>query len=385
MSKAAELANLIGNINAGGGGVNRNVLINGAMNVAQRQVSVTGAGGSDGYLTLDRWKTTFNSAGRLTMTQDSSVPTGKGFANSLKLACTTADTSVAAGEYFFLQQNLEGQNLQGFAKGTSDAKPFALSFWVKGNASATYVAELYDNDNTRQISKTFSVTTDWTRIELTYPADTTGALDDDNAKSLNLAIWLHAGTTYTSGTLNSSAWASNTNANRAAGISSFYDSTSRTFFITGVQLEVGQNPTEFEHEPFAVTRHKCLRYYEHNYEAGYYPADGVTYSNTASPFLGNCYHDSGGGGKYILTYHKFEVEKRASPTTTMYRVAGLGNGSTANRWDWFNYSGGWDETDGSTEGGEISSQHHGALARDTGAGVDEALNIAGGWEADAEL
>jgi len=69
----------------------------------------------------------------------------------------------------------------------------------------------------------------------------------------------------------------------------------------------------------------------------------------------------------------------------MYRVAGLGNGSTANRWDWFNYSGGWDETDGSTEGGEISSQHHGALARDTGAGVDEALNIAGGWEADAEL
>ena len=259
MSKAADLANLIGNINAGGGGVNRNVIINGAMNVAQRGTSSTGAGGSDGYLTLDRWKTAFNSAGRLTMTQDSSDPSG--FANSLKLACTTADTSVAAGEYFFLQQNIEGQNLQGFAKGTSDAKPFALSFWVKGNASATYVAELYDNDNTRQISKTFSVTTDWTRIELTYPADTTGALDDDNAKSLNLAIWLHAGTTYTSGTLNSSAWASNTNANRAAGISSFYDSTSRTFFITGVQLEVGQNPTEFEHEPVGTTLEKCRRYY----------------------------------------------------------------------------------------------------------------------------
>ena len=259
MSKAADLANLIGNINAGGGGVNRNVIINGAMNVAQRGTSSTSAGGSDGYLTLDRWKTAFNSAGRLTMTQDSSAPSG--FANSLKLACTTADTSVAAGEYFFLQQNIEGQNLQGFAKGTSDAKPFAVSFWVKGNASATYVAELYDNDNTRQISKTFNVTTDWTRIELTYPADTTGALDDDNAKSLNLAIWLHAGTTYTSGTLNSSAWASNTNANRAAGISSFYDSTSRTFFITGVQLEVGQNPTEFEHEPYATTFEKCLRYF----------------------------------------------------------------------------------------------------------------------------
>ena len=286
MSKAAELANLIGNINAGGGGVNRNVIINGAMNVAQRGTSSTGAGGSDGYLTLDRRKTTFNSAGRLTMTQDSSAPSG--FANSLKLACTTADTSVAAGEYFFLQQNIEGQNLQGFAKGTSDAKPFAVSFWVKGNASATYVAELYDNDNTRQISKTFNVTTDWTRIELTYPADTTGALDDDNAKSLNLAIWLHAGTTYTSGTLNSSAWASNTNANRAAGISSFYDSTSRTFFITGVQLEVGQNPTEFEHEPFEKTLDKCQRYfYRWNSDVGYsFFAPGYCYSATGVNIMG---------------------------------------------------------------------------------------------------
>jgi hypothetical protein len=90
MSKAAELANLIGNINAGGGGVNRNVLINGAMNVAQRGTSSTGIGASSGYFTCDRWKiTTGNTAGRLTMTQDSSAPSG--FANSIKLDCTTAD------------------------------------------------------------------------------------------------------------------------------------------------------------------------------------------------------------------------------------------------------------------------------------------------------
>ena len=124
------------------------------------------------------------------------------------------------------------------------------------------MAELYDNDNTRQISKTFNVTTDWTRVELTYPADTTGAFDDDNALSLYLLIWLHAGSNYTSGTLNSSSWASVTTANRAVGISSFFDSTDRTFFITGVQLEVGQNPTEFEHEPFDRTLEKCHRYYE---------------------------------------------------------------------------------------------------------------------------
>jgi len=262
MSKAAELANLIGNINAGGGGANKNVIINSAMNVAQRGTSSTGLGASSGYFVCDRWRFSKGgdaSAGRFTMTQDSSAP--EGFANSMKLDCTTADTSIAAGEFLLIGQRIEGQNMQTFAKGTSSAKPFAVSFYVKGNASATYVCELVDQDNTRQISKTFNVTTDWTRIELSFPADTTGTLDDDNAKSFELSIWLHAGSTYNSGTLNSSSWASLTDANRAVGISSFFDSTDRTFFITGVQLEVGQNATEFEHEPFEVTENKCRRYF----------------------------------------------------------------------------------------------------------------------------
>ena len=261
MSKAAELANLIGNINAGGGGVNRNVIINGAMNVAQRSTSETGLGAdADSYHTIDRWKLAAgNTAGRLTMTQDSSAPSG--FANSLKLDCTTADTSIAAGEYLILRQNIEAQNLQGFAKGTSDAKPFALSFYVKGNASATYVAELVGDDVSRAISKTFSVTTDWTRVELTYPADTTGVINDDNGIGLYLNMWLHAGSTYTGGTSLSTTWGSITHNERAVGISSFFDSTDRTFFITGVQLEVGQNPTEFEHEPYERTLAKCQRYY----------------------------------------------------------------------------------------------------------------------------
>ena len=269
MSKAAELANLIGNINAGGGGVNRNVIINGAMNVAQRGISSTGLGGSDGYFTCDRWKLAFNTSGRITSAQDSSAP--EGFANSLKLSTTTADTSIASGEYLFLQQRFEGQNLQTFAKGTSSAKPFAVSFYVKGNASATYVAELFDGDNSRQVSKLFNVTTDWTRVELSFPADTTGAFDDDNSTSMNLTIWLHAGSTYTSGTLNQT-WNSNTNANRVVGTSSILDSTSRTFFLTGVQLEVGQNPTSFEHEPFEKTLRKCQRYYQdvyYNYEGAF--------------------------------------------------------------------------------------------------------------------
>jgi len=298
MSKASDLANLIGNINAGGGGVNRNVIINGAMNVAQRGTSSTGIGASSGYFTVDRfYLEASGTAGRLTSTQDSSAPSG--FANSLKLDCTTADTSIASGELLILEHRIEGQNLQAFAKGTSDAKPFAVSFYVKGNASATYVAELYDNDNSRAISKTFSVTTDWTRVELTYPADTTGAFGDDNGSSLVLGIWLHAGSTYTSGTLQTS-WGGASAGTRAGGISSFFDSTDRTFFITGVQLEVGQNPTTFEHEPIEKTLAKCKRYFFAK-NTSYEPIGaGVWY-----------------GAGQILGDYTFEVEMRAAPTMSV--------------------------------------------------------------------
>ena len=264
---------------------NRNVIYNGAMKVAQRGTSSTGLGSGSGYFTCDRWSITGTaSAGRLTMTQESDGPSG--FANSMKLACTTADTSVAAGEKLILRQILEGQDLQQFAKGTSDAKEFTVSFYVKGNASATYVFELFDSDNTRQISKTFSVTTDWTRVILTFPADTTGAFSDDNGISLYAQIWLHAGSDFTSGTLNSSAWAAQTVANRASSsATSFFDSTARTFFITGVQLEVGSQATPFEHEPVGVTLNKCQRYFFTTVESDpfittFYAASGSTYYET---------------------------------------------------------------------------------------------------------
>jgi hypothetical protein len=260
MSKAAELANLIGNINAGGGGANKNVIINGAMNVAQRGTSSTGVGASSGYFVCDRWNFYANGTdGRVTITQDSSAP--EGFANSLKIATTTADTSVAAGEQVMLMQRLEGQNLQHFKKGTSNANPWALSFYVKGNASATYIAELMDNDNSnRHVGKAFNVTTDWTRVEITFPADTTGTLDDDNAASIDFSIHLHNGSTFTSGTLQET-WGALAQANRGVGGSSILDSTDRNFFITGVQLEVGQNPTSFEHiNNFGEELARCQRY-----------------------------------------------------------------------------------------------------------------------------
>ena len=286
---------------------NRNVIINGAMQVAQRGTSSTGLGTASAYYTVDRFKISMGAttAGRFTMSQDSSAPSG--FANSVKLECTTADTSIAAGEYLILQQSLEGQDVQRFAKGTSDAKEFTVSFYVKGNASATYVVALYDNDNNRYVAKTFSVTTDWTRIEITYPADTTGAFGDDNASSLELWIWLHAGSTFTSGTL-PTTWASYLNANAAVGAGSLFDSTSRTFFMTGLQLEVGDTATPFEHRSYGDELQRCRRYCE------IMTAVNSIYVNPAA-----------GYNSLYRTMHTLLVEKRAAPTVTVYGTGGYPN------------------------------------------------------------
>ena len=309
MSKARQLAD------NGAATPNRNMVINGAMNVAQRGTSSTGLGASNGYFTLDRWKLEFDStAGRLDMTQTADGPSG--FLNCLKLGCDTADTSIAAGELLTLQQRFEGQNLQRIKKGTSDAEKLSVSFYVKGNASATYVCELRDQDNERHVAKTFAVTTSWNRIELVFPADTSGAFGDDNARSLDLNIWLHAGSTYTGGTL-ASTWASTTNGNRAAGISSFFDATSRTFFITGVQMEVGE-PTPFEHEPYGVTQAKCYRYAQRHPSVD----SGENYNQIANGFAGSatetfhfCRHYETMRAEPSLTNNgSFRVRYRATAT-----------------------------------------------------------------------
>jgi len=244
--------------------VGRNMIINGSMNVAQRSASVTGLGAASGYFTCDRWQIeTGSSAGRFTMTQTADGPNGIS-ANCIKLDCTTADTSIAASEHLILEQRLEGQNVQRIGKGVAGAKQITVSFYVKASASFTFGCELVDLDNSRQCAKLFSTTTDWVRHELTFPADVddgSSPFDDDNAGSLALFFWLHAGTTFTGGTLNTAAFANNTNANRAAGIDSFFSNTANNFFITGVQMEVGPVATEFEQEDIGVTLAKCQRYY----------------------------------------------------------------------------------------------------------------------------
>jgi len=274
MTRASDTAKLLGaggsilgSLDVGGGqiGGRRNIAINGAMNVAQRSASVTGIGAAAGYFTLDRWNITpSGTAGRLTMTQTADGPSGVS-ANCMKLDCTTADASIAAGEYLVLQQKFEGQDLQSIGKGVAGAKEFTVSFYVKANAAFDFVCELYDTDNGRIISRLFSTTTGWARHEFTFPADVddgSSPFDDDNAASLQLNFWLHGGSDFTSGTLNATAWTNATNTNRAVGIDSFFSSTDNNFFITGVQMEVGSVATPFEHRSYGEELALCKRYFQ---------------------------------------------------------------------------------------------------------------------------
>jgi hypothetical protein len=225
-------------LNGGQFGGRRNIVINGAMQVAQRGTSVADIGASGGYFTTDRWAISVGetSAGRLTSAQVGDGPDG--IANCTKLTCTTADTTIAAGELLQFQTKLEGQDLQQMNKGIASAKEVTVSFYVKGNAAATYSVEMHDRDNTRFNSQEFSVTTDWVRIVKTFAADAddgSSPYGDDNAVSMSLNFNLHGGSTYTGGSHTDNVWHEVVNQRLGDNATSFFDSTDRTFFITGVQ------------------------------------------------------------------------------------------------------------------------------------------------------
>ena len=264
MTKAAELAKMgdvLTNSQIGG---RRNIVINGAMNVSQRSTSVTGLGdGDEGYVTLDRIRhTAAASAGRFTSKQ-TAITDLSGFLNCLHLDCTTADTSIASTELLKLEYRMEGQDVQQLKKGTSDAEKVTVSFYMKTNKAFTFMCELDDRDNNRVNTQQFTTSTSFTRHVLTFAGDTTGALDDDNAASFAVGIYLHAGSDFTGGTYSANTWQSRASSDnmRAVGIGSFYDSTDNDVKITGLQVEIGSQATPFEHRSFGEEIQLCQRYY----------------------------------------------------------------------------------------------------------------------------
>jgi len=296
---------------------NRNVIINGAMQVAQRvtsQASIT----ASTYYTADRFLTSLSSLGTWTQSVEADAPTGSGLRKSLKMLCTTADASPAAGDFHLIQQLIEGQNLQQFAKGTASAKPFALSFWVKSNVTGTYIAELNDSDNNRQVSfaYTVSVSATWEKKTITFPADITGAFDNDNASSLGCNFWLGAGTSWTSGTLQNT-WVSNVSANRAVGQTNLAAATSNYWQVTGVQLEVGSVPTPFEFENIGETIAKCERYYQKSYNDGVAVATNTNNGLFGTGSVGNA------SGLHLNNVY-FKVDMRTTPTIQLWVEAATG-------------------------------------------------------------
>ena len=241
---------------------NRNLIINGAMQVAQRNTSVTGITTSN-YYTADRWRIAITSAGTWTTNVDSSGPTNTEFRNSANLICTTADSSLASGDNIRFEQKLEGQNLQSIKKGTPAAESLTLSFWVKSSNTGTYICDFFDDDNSRQISKTYTINTahTWEKKTITVPPDATGLLVNDNGRSLDLIFWLASGSDFTSGTLNSSAWASNVNANRVVGQLNLANAVGNYWAVTGIQLEKGSTATPYEWRNYGTELAMCQRYF----------------------------------------------------------------------------------------------------------------------------
>jgi len=274
---------------------NRNLIINGAMQVAQRGTSQAGITGPAQFV-VDRMRTGFTlGTGAYTLNHSTNAPDG--FANSYHIDVTTAMTLGGASDGCGMVQLLEGQDLQHIKKGTADAESLTLSFWIKSTKTGTYIAELYDFDNARHISKSYTVNSSntWEKKEITFPGDTTGSLDNDNLASFGLLLFFSAGTNYTSGTLNTS-WGSNVTANRAVGQVNALDSTSNDIYITGVQLEVGDVATPFEHKVFSDELARCMRYFE---------AEVPTWGTPRSS--DNVIHSPG----------YFKVQKRSTPTMTL--------------------------------------------------------------------
>jgi hypothetical protein len=268
MSKAAELANLIGNINAGGGGVNRNLLINSAMNVSQRGTSQAFAhdGTTNAYL-IDRWRFAMNNTDELdgTFTQVADDPLGGG-GYALKWTTGTAESAIASNEYGYFTQKIEAQNLQHIQNGNSNAKSLTLSFYVKSSITGTFSVGLYKPDNTaRQNNRTYTINSanTWEKKSVTFEGDTSGGgINNDNGEGIWVSWNLFAGSDFKGGG-STSGWVNYANSMWADGLATdaVMTTAGATWFLTQCQLEIGQNPTSFEHEPFERTLAKCYRYF----------------------------------------------------------------------------------------------------------------------------
>ena len=237
----------------------RNKVINGAMNVAQRNMPITSA---NGYC-LDMFKL-WDGMDSGVATVDQSTHSPDGFSKSFKVDVTTADTSLAATDYARIHHRIEAQNLQDLAYGTSEAKNIVISFYVRSTTTGTYVFSIEQSDNSNKhcvFNYTVNSANTWERKTFSIAGDTAGVINDDNGYGFTMYWILAAGSNYSSGSTRST-WTAKVAADSMAGQSvNLFSNTSNEFFLTGVQLEVGSVVTPFEHRSFSDELSRCQRYY----------------------------------------------------------------------------------------------------------------------------
>jgi hypothetical protein len=288
----------------------RNIIINGGMDLAQRGTSFSAS--SSAIYTLDRFKyiNVDTPDNVYTITQDTDVPSGQGFAKSLKVDVATADATLDASDGTQIEHRVEAQNLQYLNFGNSSAKSLTLSFWVKSNKTGTYVVRLLQPDaSSRMVSYAYTISSasTWEKKTINITGDTGGTINNDNGNGLNITWWLSAGTDYQSGSL-ASTWQSYSNGDSAVGQVNLADSTSNEWYITGVQLEAGQTASEFEFLPVDVNLRRCMRYYQE-------PNQGYRMDN----YVANCYNSASAYGQITLS-----VPMRTQPSIT-WNAVGTGD------------------------------------------------------------
>ena len=311
-------------------GINfRNLIINGDMSIAQRGTSGTGFGPSKTGYQLDRFA--FRKSGGdsavFTISQDTDVPSGQGFANSMKIDCTTAlaDGSIPSSQWVRIRYRIEGQDLQKIKKGTSSAESLTLSFWVKSPKTGTHIASIYDDDNTRLIAKSYTVSSanTWEKKTITFEGDTTGTLDNDNNSSFRVEWHLQSGADYQSGSLGTT-WHSFDSTKTSVGQVNIGDNTANNFFLTGVQLEVGTSASDFEFLPFDVNLMRCYRYCVNLIKGN--QEDGAANEPICNGRINNA--------DQFVGIYTLPTEMRANPSLTVNDISGNfyvgagGNGGT---------------------------------------------------------
>lgn len=272
---------------------NRNLIINGAMQVAQRGTSFTGFAAAVNY-GIDRFANYHSSDGAFTISQETSVVPDD-FTHALKIQTTTADASIAAGQRLIVATRCEGNTVSHLNWGTSAAKTVTLSFYVRSSITGTHGAAIGNGSDNRNYPFTYTISSadTWERKTITVAGDTSGTWATGTGRSLQVVWGLGVGSTYSG---SAGAWASGDINSVTGATTDVLGTLNATWYLTGVQLEVGETATPFEHRSYADELIRCQRYYQ---SIDYYWATGTTSVNV-----------------HYYTPFPFPITMRATPTMT---------------------------------------------------------------------